>query len=545
MRSVGIDIGRYSIKVVELLATNRNFHVASSKEYVILNPQSNDQEIDILQTLGQIAKDFDTDSAKVICSIRQQYVSLRKLFFPFRERIKIQKSLAFELEDDIPLDIDNAVFDSKILGYRESGTEVLAMACVLDEVEKTVEIMNRGRIDPDIVAPDFSAISNLYENWQQAPADKETSRTVTDNINRMIIQIGHTKTFVGIIRNEQMIWGRSILWGAERIAASISQAFQVPLLTAFEMMPEKAFLLLSTQGANKDQIKMSEAVAKAFKPLIQDLRLTLMLALTDYEVDVDSIEIIGPVSNLRNIGPFFTQELEKPSNPSNPLLTLITPHINGAQDLNESFIPALGLAIEGLKRPVNPAINFRQLHLLKKNQVFQKIWEKWNYTAKLVLAGYVCYFIYGVAMDSLTTTMEEVSTEVLMEQANKIAGLKGATATQARIRGYIKDNNKKAQLVKIYEELGEINSPIQWINDISQILPPNKEKKHYEIRRFFVKNEEINIQGVAQDNQTIAEIQKALKGIALKNEVKAIPATIAQEAGKQPFAFLLKVKRKN
>ncbi len=546
MRSIGIDIGRFSIKVVEILANNRNYQIANAKEYIILNPQSSDQEIDILQTLNQISKEFDTDSAKVICSIRQQYVSTRKLFFPFRERVKIQKSLAFELEDDIPLDVEKAVFDSRIIQYHDNTAEVLAMACILDEVEKTLDIMNRSHIDPDIISPEFSAIANLYERWNKSPEEKQSQKESFDHEgDKMIVHIGHTKTFVGIVSKNHMIWGRSILWGTEKIAAGISQAFQVPVPTAIEMMPEKAFLLLSTTGANKDQIKMSEAVAKSFAPLIQSLRLTMMLAQADYQVNIENVEIIGPASQLKNIGPFFTQELEKPCNSSNPLLTMTEPMIFGVQDLNETFQAALGLAIEGLRRPVNPAVNFRQLHLLKKNQIFQKFWDKWSYSAQLIGVAYVSYLIYGVALDSVTTQMEEVSSEVLLDQASKIAGLKGATATQTRIKGYIKDNNKRAQLVKVYDELSEINSPIQWINDLSQILPSNKEKKNYEVRRLFVKNEEINVQGVADSQTTIDEIQKALKGVALASDVKSIPATISQEDGKKSFAFLFKVKRKN
>ena len=150
MRSLGIDIGRHSINVVEVLANNRKYEITNAKEYKILNLESSDQEIDIIQTLNTIAKEFDTESAKVTCSIRQQFVSTRKLFFPFKERVKIHKSLAFELEDDMPLSVDKAVYDSKIIKFHDKSAEVIAMACVAEEVEKTVEIFERAKIDPDI-----------------------------------------------------------------------------------------------------------------------------------------------------------------------------------------------------------------------------------------------------------------------------------------------------------------------------------------------------------------------------------------------------------
>lgn len=548
MRSVGIDIGRYSVKVVEVLTSNRVFEVTRAKEYKILNPQTNDQEIDILQTLSQIAKDFDTDSAKVVCSVRQQYVSSRKLFFPFKERVKIQKSLAFELEDDIPLSLDKAICDSKIIRFHEKSAEVLAMACVADEIEKTIDIFSRGHIDPDIITPEYSAFANLYERWYLPPEeiksdDDEVTRIATPD--KLIIHIGHSKTFVGVVRQRHLIWGRSIMWGAEKIASSISQSFQVPFMTALEMMPTKAFVLLTTSGANKDQVKMSQAVASAFEPLIQSLRLTIIMANTEYGAQVDQIDILGGVGHIKNIGPFFTQELEKSANVINPLEGQSEQPIRNFQQLEDVFLVALGLAIEGLRRPVNPPVNFRQAQYIKKNLTLVRIWEKWSYTAKLIAAAYACYFVYGITLDTVSTSLETAADDSLIDQAGKIANLKGGSATQARIKQYIRDNNKKAKLVKVYDELAEINSPVKWMNDISQILPSNKNNKQYEVRSFVVNNDQVKVQGVADTDNTIDTIQKALKGVALAGDVKPLATTIPKESGKKVFAFQFKVKRKN
>jgi general secretion pathway protein L len=545
MRSVGIDVGRYSIKVVEVFASNRDYQITNAKEYIILNPESNDQEIDILQTLNEISKEFDTDTARVTCSVRQQYVSTRKLFFPFKERIKIQKSLAFELEDDIPLSIDKTIYDSKIIRFHDKSAEIIAMACVADEIEKTIDLFKRGKIDPEIISPEFSAIANLYEKWYKSP--EEVSQEIEESYekDKMIVQIGHSKTFVGVVSKKHLIWGRSIMWGAEKIAGSISQAFSVPFLTALEMMPSKAFLLLTTAGADKDQIKMSESVAKSIEPFIQSLRLTTLLANTEYGANIESIELLGGAGNIKNICPYLTQELNTPCNLVNPIHNLSDAHMRNHAQLDSIFQVALGLAIEGLKRPFNPATNFRQMHLAKKNQSFEKLWEKWNYTAKVICIAWCAYLIYGISLDSISTNLEVISNDTLVDQAGKIANLKGGSATQNKIRQYIKENIKKAKLVKIYEELDEVNSPLKWINDVSQILPSNKEKTSYDIRQFFVRDDEVNIQGVAIDDKTIEEILKALKGVAVKAAVKTVPITIAQENNKKSFAYTFKVKRIN
>jgi general secretion pathway protein L len=543
MRSIGIDIGRYSIKVVEIFSNQRNYEITQCKEYSVLNHKSNDQEIEILQCLKQISEEFDTDSARVISSVRQQYVSTRKLFFPFRERVKIQKSLAFELEDDMPISIEKAVYDSKIIGYKGNAAEVIAMACVTEEVANSIELLNRAHVDPEIICPEMSAISNLYESWH-LNVDNFVP-TPGNEQNKMILHLGHSKSFMGILSQGRIIWGRSLLWGADKVATAIAKTFQVPISTALEMMPEKAFLLTSEQGASKDQIKMSDTVAKAIEPLVQACRLTKILSETELSAPIVAVDVLGLPSHIKNLLPYLTEHLEIPVNHNDPLNQLKYFKIGSHHPIGESFQMAVGLAIEGLKKPYNPPINFRQLELAKKNQSFEKLWDKWGYSAKIIAAAYFLFFIYSVSLDVISTHLEETSNDVLVEQAGKIANLNGANATPTKIRAYIRESNKKAKLVEVFSDLDNINSPIQLIGDISQSLPSNKKNESFDVRHLFVYNDKLDIQGVAIDDATIKSIEKALKALSVDGKVNSVSAKIKNEANKKTFAFNIKVKRKN
>jgi len=543
MRSIGIDIGRYSIKVVEIFASNRTYEITNHKEYVIINHKSTDQEIEILQALKQISEEFDTDSARVICSVRQQYISTRKIFFPFRERVKIHKSLAFEMEDDIPIAVEKAVFDSKVIRYKENNAEVVAMACVSEEIESMIDLFNRGHIDPEIISPELSALANLYENWQFS-VDNFTALQGSE-IDKLLVHIGHSKSFIGVLSNGRVIWGRSIIWGVEQVAQKIAQSFQVPYPTALDMMPEKAFLLMSSEGANKDQIKMSETVAQALAPLLQACRLTTLLVNSEFGTQVQQVDLLGNASQLKNLAAYFNLELEMPCQITNPIENLVHFNIRDRFQLNERFQLAVGLAIEGLKRPFNPALNFRQLDFAKKNQSFEKLWYKWGYTSKVLATIYILFCIYSFSLDFVSTQLEEVSNDVLVEQAGKIANLKGGSATQSKIRAFVRENNNKAKMVEVLGDLDNLNSPIKLINDVGQIFPLNKVDKSYEIRRFFINNDQIDIQGLAKDQNTIESLQKALRALALSGKVELVPAKIQKEDNRILFAFNFKVKRKN
>ena len=542
MRSLGIDIGRHSIKVVEISANNRSYQITNSRIYS-LNIKSNDLEIEILTALKSISEDFDTESAKVVTAIRQQYVSLRKLFFPFKERAKIQKSLGFELEDEIPLSIEKAVFDAKVLKFVDKTTEVVAAACPTEEVRKTVDLFNRCHIDPDVITPEFAALANLYGKWHGAPPQDNEVEVTGD---KMIVHIGHVKSFVGALRGDQLVWGRSLLWGAEKIAQNISRSFQVPMTESIKMMPGKAFLIMNTEGASSDQIKMSKTVSEAFAPFLQSLRLTMMLANTEYSLDIQHIELMGGASQIKNIGSFFTQALEKPVNVVNPIDSFDSAQVQPLLPHKHICHIALGLAIEGIKRPINPAINFRQGETAKKNRSFDIFWEKWGYAAKLLCIAYFCYFAYGMVRESVAMDLEEKSNDVLIDQAGKIAKLKGGKATQSQIRGYVKKNRKKAKTVKLFDQLSEINSPVKWIHDVSQTLPPNnKGDSFYEVRQLKVHGAVVTLQGVADSQKVVSALESALKGVAVAGKVKTINPTLPPTSGKKSFAFQFSVKRKN
>ena len=331
------------------------------------------------------------------------------------------------------------------------------------------------------------------------------------------------------------------MWGAEKIGASLSQSLHIPLLTAFEMMPTKAAILPNSQNTTPEQLKISDAIQSTLEPLIQDLHLTLMTAQSEYHCKIDSVDLLGGVSTIYNIDSFLTRVLNKPTQRVNPLAR--GDGFEHQEQMTHVFHVALGLAIEGFKRPVNPATNFRQMSLAKKNKSFERLWDKWGYTIKLMSVAYMIYLIYGVAMNQVADRLEEVSNNVLITQAGKVAGLRGGNATQSKIKAFIKEANRKSKATEFHDRLQRIQSPVELIHRISQTLPSNKQTKSYEVRKLVVKNNEINIQGVANSPKTIDSILKALKKIAIQNKVQSIPAMITKETGKRIFAFSFKVKR--
>ena len=115
MKSVGIDIGTYSIKVVEVISQNKGqLRVSQFLEHSLGQNPAFDPEIEIIEFLKGLAKAYDPSNTRFVFGLRQDQVSVRHKIFPFNDRLKINKSLPFELEEDLPFSAETAIFDAKI-----------------------------------------------------------------------------------------------------------------------------------------------------------------------------------------------------------------------------------------------------------------------------------------------------------------------------------------------------------------------------------------------------------------------------------------------
>ena len=117
MISVGIDIGSFSVKLAEIQASSKYYSLTRFQEFPLSVDPNKDKKIEILDILRQIAAAYDVDQTNFTLALQQQNVVLRFRHFPFKERFKILRSIAFELEDDIPFSQEDAVFDAKITRY--------------------------------------------------------------------------------------------------------------------------------------------------------------------------------------------------------------------------------------------------------------------------------------------------------------------------------------------------------------------------------------------------------------------------------------------
>ncbi len=556
MKILGVDLGSYSIKVAELDASPKGYVLNNFFEFPLSVDPNRDRALEIIDSLRTLSQNYDPKNTKWVIGVPQHRVSVHHKRFPFRERSKIYKSLAFELEDDIPLDIDETIFDFKIIEFLGPSADVLTVAAPKEAVEEALNISKDGGFDSDIVSVEGLALANLFESWNEAPKEISPSLRPTDESTsigqaptsraRLILHLGHTRSLLLVYRDGGLVSIRSILWGGSEIASAISAAFNVSIFESMKVLNEKSFILMNRAGATKDQIKLSDTVATQVDNLLRELRLTLLEVKAAFALEYDQIELMGGASQIQNLGPYITQGLEISANLASqsamadkPSRVTMTPQMEAIAGV------AVGLAIEGMKRPRNPALNLRREEFARENSNFKEFWSTWRVPVTVAATAFALFFVFSIVRDQIASGLAFSSEEKITEAATKAAGLRGSAATENGLNAYIRNSKNRIKNHEAVSQLDDYVSAMEIVAKLSEKFPPKAASGQpgVDVTLLEVVNDDVTIQGHAANRALVTDIEKAINEMARPQSRKPGPVQAGTVPG-VPFSYTFKVNRK-
>lgn len=540
MKSIGIDITKKSVTLVEISADSNTFEILRSEYHPIAFQDESTWEIEVLQFLNELKSKYDFENSTVAISLPQHVISLRSLNFPFSRRSDILKSLPFELDEDLPFDIEDAVFDVKTVASSPSETSVLSYSANSADIQKQIDFFAKVDIDPEVITGESSAFANLFENWGNGSFLMSSPDTIPAGLTvRLFFQ--HETTLLTVFQGQQMIWARSIFWGEKNIVHNLMKSYNYPYDQANDLIPSKVFLLVMMAGATAEQIKMSGVIDSALKDFIYQVKLSILDIENRFKNKVESIILSGPIGFIPNITAQITKHLGITTNSESFANDILKPkQVEKISSHVETAAIAIGLALEACKRPKNPTVNLRRGLVAKRNLYWEKTWSKWRYSLALCSIAYACYLTYGIIRETVAVQLDDTTTLHLQKSAETIAGLKGRDASPDRIEKYLKTEEEKIKNAKLFEKVNEIEPAMKVVNTLSTLLPSNKSLQ-YDIRRVDVKSASIVIEGEAEQQNTVNQIKKKLEALSSDKKVLPIPPTIKNSKG-VVFAFKLAYK---
>jgi general secretion pathway protein L len=546
MKTIGIDVGSNQVKVVEINATTRGFHISNYHVLPLKKGGAQDIDLEIVDFLRSIVAKQNLEQTKFILGIRQDKVAVRFRTFPFTEKNKIAKTLPLDLEDELPFSVENAVLDFKMIKTRGHEAEVLACATPRKNVENLISFFKDSGAQLDILCPEGVAFANLIENFDASvPAEPDFDGLEQEAIRReieIVLHIGHTRTLVCAFEKHRLVSVRSLFWGGLNISQAISLKYQLPLPEAQKEMEMKAFILSTKQQASFEAKVFSDTIAQAVREMTRDLQLSLLEIRTELQCEIKNIQTSGGVAQIQGLGAFLTQMLEIPVNKVKLWERFGTTLFEKNETLESSLAVALGLALEGLKKPRNPSLNFLKGEFSNKPSPFAHFWQDWGTSVRWGTALVITLSIWASLRATYAEQLAEASNEAIKTQAKNVAHLNGKNANENGVKKYITEKRKVAQEMENVAKLMKVNSAFDILKKVSEMSPATSQVR-LDVRRLYIQDQRVWIEGFVRSPLESSMLQNSLKSLAVDGKINKQSPSIRGPADKTVFAFTFNVDR--
>jgi general secretion pathway protein L len=205
-RYLGIDIGSLAVRaVVVRTAYRRQALEALATVDLSTTP-------DPAEALRQAAGVFATRCDGVAIAIGGEQIFWRRFDVPSTAMRQIANVVPFEIEAQLPVDIDQVVFDYRTLGRGEGDAmPILAAVAREDEVRARIALVQSALgVEPEIVAPGPLALASLLPAMPELAAASPAA----------LVDLGASRTDVVVLDAGQPVFARTLSTGAQGLPAT-------------------------------------------------------------------------------------------------------------------------------------------------------------------------------------------------------------------------------------------------------------------------------------------------------------------------------------
>ena len=533
---VGVDIGSSAVKAVAIKKNKKSFDILRTHFFPL---REEEKKVLVLSHLKSLKKLYPERDTQYIFCLPQNEVSTEFIRFPFKERYKIIKSLPYQMENKLSLfDYENMVSDIKMAGFSDGKRDVLVFSGFKQNIANMLKDLHSADLRPFILTCEASAVANLFESQKEAkpslvPVEGETGpKEVKPTPARMYLKIGHTHTLSLIWASGQVKKVYSFEWGTASCVRKIALKYEIPFHKALQQFCEKAFVITHTEGYTGSQIAFSQAIQEGFTHLVDKIRLLLLQLEGENVYTCDKLFICGGGAQVRNLQTFFSFHLNIPVSRVDKPTGAPLWDLRNNQDKQNNFITALGTALEGLKKPRNPAVNFLKGEFATKWNPFSIIFNKWRRPLLWGTTVLVCLSFYSAFRNYQTQKWANKTHEIFQKQSARIMKLSRKKIHPDRVKTFIESKKTEARQMELTQALSKVPSALDTLKSLSSSIK-KQESWNLEIQAMNIEGNKIEIQGTV-DRESLALLKKNLMDISVRGSLKQIqPELLNKEAQQQ------------
>lgn len=289
---VGLDIGQTTIKAVRL---RRSFTGQESMTYfkqVLPAPlEDHPGGGQLAETLRRFFKTNRLTGAEVVTALPCRDLFIRALALPFRDPKKLVQVVPFEMENLIPLPLEEVAVDYQLLrpggtNGQENGSDVLVAAVPRTILAQHVQLLADAGIKPSLIDVDALALYSLMQHLGR--------RGMTFPPDLALIDIGDSKTTVCLTHLGYPSVIRTIAWGSQQLTQALAKRHGCSYAEAEE---------------RKKTVSVRE-LEPWLTSLVRDLQITLHGYETTTKTRLRQFWLSGGGAELQGLPAWLAEELE-------------------------------------------------------------------------------------------------------------------------------------------------------------------------------------------------------------------------------------------
>ena len=496
-----------------------------------------------VEAIKRLIADKPLKYDRIIINIPRSLTTNRLLQFPTKDRKAIQKSIAFELEDEIPVSLSEAIFDFCIMQSQGNSSSVYtAIALKKDLVALLSELQMIG-LDPDMVTLDGWSIGQLLQK-SVAPE--------LENTPLCVVNLGAKHTVLHMLVNQNPVITHTVNVAGDAITHSIAAGYGLTFEQAEKAKVEGGFLLTNahvnsgsaSEPISDDQRKFAQTIADAMIPIVREMKQTLMSFKSQYQLTPHTILLTGGTSLIPHLALYLEEQLQIPVRPLRYGTQIAGPSLQLSETTEAQFSGAMGLALCGLKPGKGLNINFRKDEFEKRGGSgafsIQNFAKPLKYIAASLAFIYVNliiqYYVLSSRADKQTASLERAIRNVLGSSVSK-SSLNTYINSPSTLRSAVGKEISKYKPAVVTPPK-KIVSALEVLNKVSSTIPRDMT---LDTILFSLKDNQLSLKGTLTSMTDTEKVTKALEETKLLSAVAKTKVEEDPKTKKVSFDLTAKV----
>lgn len=350
MRIIGLDLGGSSIKAVEIDSAFGRYEIRDYYEQPIQEGQRPAQAAKLLFA------SLPSKPDKVVVALPTHYLTQRSLQIPTRDRKSIRSAVMFELEDDLPFEIENSLYDYSILSQNSTGSQIhISITLKKNATEFLNELVQNG-IDPDLITSESWA----YRTYLNRIIDKSSQENPI-----LLVQIGARQTSFYCQYEGAPLFHQTIDWGGQDLTQAIAAEYGLSFDDAEQAKRQGGLRVPGAEEEDIERIECKGLVTDQLQKLILEIRQASLTCRNLTLQNPARILFCGGGSSVAGLTEILSPELNLTIERLPSLSAISMSGVSYSPQVDSIYLLATGLALCSVGQDRATTVNFRKGELAR------------------------------------------------------------------------------------------------------------------------------------------------------------------------------------